>query len=277
MLSLAGLAAPVVCLCLAQTAGSVTVEDELRRAKNEYAYGNYDQAIADLRGLLYPMRLYTDEQVIETRRYLGLSYYLVDQKTDAREEFTKLLYLDPDYELDPFTVAPPIIELFEAVRKEHQPVLDGIRERQSEVKLGTEPAGGFRRTVVVQRTEHSEIATFLPFGVGQFQNGDLGWGIAFATVEAALLGVNIGCFLWLSLQEGDGRPGYYSSEADVVQAIIVTQVVSAALFGVTWSLGVLQARINFVPYIERRQVTDEPLADGTATRWRYNLNFSLNF
>lgn len=264
VLSGVGWAALLAALWLAQ-AQPTKVDDELRRAKNEYAYGNYDAAAQGLRSLLYPMRLYSDEQVIEARRYLGLSYYLLDQKTETRQEFTKLLFLDPDYELDPFTVAPPIVELFEAVRKENQPILDGIREHKSETKLGEDLVRGFRRTVVVNRTERSDIATFLPFGIGQFQNGDIFWGATFAALEAALLGLNLGSYLWLSLQEADGHPGYYSSRADTVQAVTITQVVSAAIFGVVWSISVLHARINFVPTQERRQVTDEPLEASSAT------------
>ena len=150
----------VLSLLLAQAPGdpdSVTVEDELRRARNEYSYGNYDAAAELLSSLLYPMRLYNETQVIESRKYLGLTHYLLGNEEGVREEFTKLLYLDPDYELDPFTVAPPIIELFENVRKEHQPVLDGIRERQSELKLGEDPVRGFRRTIVINKTERSEV------------------------------------------------------------------------------------------------------------------------
>src|SRR5262245_19495455 len=59
-----------------------SVEDQLRRAKNEYAYGDYAKAIGSLQDLLYPMRLYSDDQVIEARRYLGLALVLLGRRDE---------------------------------------------------------------------------------------------------------------------------------------------------------------------------------------------------
>ncbi len=233
------------------------VEDLLRRAKNEYAYGNYDQAAEQLKGLLYPMRLTTDEQVIEARKLLGLSHYLRGDKEEAQEEFGKLLYLSPDYELDPYSIAPPVIELFESVRKKLQPSLDAIRQRKSDEKLGEATALGMRRVIENTVVERSDIATLLPFGAGQFQNGDVGWGVAFAVSELALLTANIGAFLWAnSITPRADQP----AKRRFKDALVVTQYGAAALFGVTWSIGVVQARLRFVPVLRSPPVIrDEPL------------------
>ena len=254
-------------------AGPLSINDTLRRAKNEYAYGNYLVAVDLLRGLLYPMRLFSDEQVIDARRYLGLALYLLDRKGEARDEFTKLLFLDPDYELDPFTVAPPIVDLFEQVRREHQPELDVIRERKTSATVQTQPQG-FKRTVLIHATERSDIATFMPFGVGQFVNGDIAWGIVFAAVELVALGLNVGSWVFLRTRQGD----VLEQEAELVQALVITQFASAALFGVTWSLGIFHARLNFIPSSERRTVTDEPLgAPGAAAGPATGLNLRVRF
>src|SRR4051812_26441559 len=154
-------------ILITQTADPTSIEDELRRARNEYAYGNYDAAVTQLRALLYPMKLSTDAQVIEARKYLALSYYLLDRAEGMKEEFAKLLFLDPDYELDPFTVAPAVVERFEAIRKELKPELDTIRRRRSEEKLGAAQGGGILRVIHTKTVERSEVGTFLPFGVGQ--------------------------------------------------------------------------------------------------------------
>ena len=57
-------------LFLAQTAAIEDVDAELRRAGNEYAYGNYEEAILQLQNLLYPMRLTSEQQVLEARELL---------------------------------------------------------------------------------------------------------------------------------------------------------------------------------------------------------------
>lgn len=235
------------------------IDDQLRRAKNEYAYGHYAQAIEQLNALLYPMRLSTDDQVIEARKYLGLCYYLTGKVTAASEEFKKLLYLSPDYELDPYAIAPPVIELFELTRDKHKPELDAIRQRKTDEQI-KKPAGqGVKRTITERSLERSDFATFMPFGVGQFQNGDIGWGAFFAATELVLLAANIGAYLWAASY----GPTYYDDRDDVrrrVQALTVAQYAAAGLLGVTWSLGVFHARLNFEPTLELpRSVKDEPL------------------
>jgi tetratricopeptide (TPR) repeat protein len=246
-------------LLLAETAETRAVEDELRRAKNEYAYGNYDRAADILSNLLYPMRLTTDEQVIEARKYLALSYYLLDRLDQVGEEFSKLLHIDPDYVLDPFTIAPPVIDMFESIRRQLKPELDAIRQLRSDTKLQQPVKPGVQREIERRITEQSELATFMPFGVGQFQNGQMGWGIAFAVTELFLLAVNIAAYTYTVRMIGD----YRSSERSRVQTLTVTQYGALALFGLTWSLGVFQARLHFVPILESPETVRElPVSGG---------------
>jgi len=234
------------------------IDAELRRAKNEYAYGNYDHAAEQLRALLYPMRLYNDEQMIEARKYLALTYYLLGKLNAASEEFGKLLYLSPDYQLDPYTVPPPIIELLELVRAKMKPELDAIRQRKTDDDMRRGAKAGHVRTIEQTMIERSDFATLLPFGVGQFQNRDYGWGMVFATSELALLAVNIGAYLWASSL----GPTYSDSRLQKrVQALTVTQYGALAAFGVVWSVGVFHARLSFQPMVPGpRVVHDEPVA-----------------
>lgn len=235
---------------------SLTVDDELRRAKNEYAYGNYEAAKKRLLGLLYPMRVYSDAQVKEARLYLGLAYYLLDERNQTEEEFAKLLYLAPDYQLDPFTIAPPIIELFEKVRTKHQKQLDVIRDRKVKEAKDKGPAPGLQREIKVIRTERSEFMSYMPFGLGQFQNEDYGWGAFFAVTEVLLLAANIGSYVWVSTRKVGGLHQYRPSDEGTVQNLLLVQYASAALLVATWSIGVFHARLHFVPVSERTTIRD---------------------
>jgi len=249
----------------------MTVNDELRRARNEYAYGAYEGAVKRLRGLLYPLRLYSDEQVIEARQYLALAYYLQGNEKGVREEFAKLLYLDPDYELDPFTVAPTIIELFEGIRLTLKPELDVIRLRRNIQKIEEPGKAGYVRNIETTVIERSEWATFMPFGIGQFQNGDRGWGAFFATTQLLLLAANISTYL-IASRINDYRP----DQAGLRQALVVTQYATGALFGFAWTMGVFHARLNFVPRYELplKTITEEPLpAVGFGGAMQFQLDF----
>ena len=78
----------------------------LRRASNEFAYGNFEEAVQLLEKILYPVSLDSGESVQEARKMLGVSYYLTDRQKLAQREFKKLLYLAPNYHLDPYSVPP---------------------------------------------------------------------------------------------------------------------------------------------------------------------------
>lgn len=243
----------VIALVLAQAqpaaAPSARPDEVLRRAVNEYAYGNYETAIAQLKALLYPMQLVSDAQVLEARRYLALSYYLTDKRDLMTEELEKLLYLEPDYHLDPFSIPPSIIDAFEKIRERMKPQLDAIRQRRADQRIeeSQERPGTLR---IVERTivERSELATFAPFGIGQFQNGQTGWGVFFAATQTLLLGVNVGSYLYLLFGVGNGYD--QAEHGSTVRALTVAQTASLALFGMSWSLGVLHARLYFVPTVE---------------------------
>lgn len=260
----------------AATSGPVErVDDALRRAINEYAYGNYAATIEQLHALLYPMRLTSDAQVIEARKYLGLSYFLTDNQDAMREEFAKLLYLEPDYQLDPFSVPPPIIEAFEQVRASMQTQLDVIRLRRKEA---TEPVSPIRRIAPLQQIVEtkSDLVSVLPFGAGQFQNGERGLGTFFAVSEAVLLAINIGSFVAATYGIGDN---YASSDKGWVTGLTITQYASLSLFALTWGVGAYQARVNMTPRLTTGvPPTTSALRDpGIALPPASGLSFSLSF
>ncbi len=78
------------------TSPADVIDRDLRRAGNEYAYGNYEEAILQLQSLLYPVKLVTEEQVVEARELLALCYYVTGRLDRMGTEFAKLLYVDPD-------------------------------------------------------------------------------------------------------------------------------------------------------------------------------------
>ncbi len=250
---------------IAQSASPLDVDAELRRAGNEYAYGNYEEAILQLQNLLYPMRLTSEQQVLEARELLGLCYYLTNRFEQVSAEFAKVLYLNPDHKLDPFSIPPPVIEAFENVRRQLEPQLNEIRKQKFDPKITQpEPSPQPAPPVRIEIVERSEFSTFLPFGVGQFQNNDQALGIFFAATEATLLALNIAAYFLAR----------YSAESpEAIQRLMVLQYASATLFGVTWSIGVFEARLHFQPTITR---TLDPL-QAEATTPDTNLSGTLQF
>ena len=126
----------------------------------------------------------------------------------ARDAFVHLLSIDPDQTLDPFLVPPPIVDFFDKVRAEAEPELAPLRERKKQLKEQERLAEEARRRLLAEEQirsgppskiilvqEHVYMLNFLPFGVGQFQNGDTTKGIIIAVSQVVLGAVNLGAIL----------------------------------------------------------------------------------
>ena len=232
-------------------APTLDIDETLRRAREDYTYGNYQASADKLSALLYPMQLRTDEQVIETRKLLGLSYYLLSNIKGAEEEFTKLLYLSPDFQLDPFSVSPPIIEKFEEIRTALKQDLDMIRLSRVAPKPESEEPPGLR--IVEQRyVERTTLPLYFPFGLGQFHNGDVMLGSLFAGAHILLLAVNIGSYFW-----GRSMDGYSPKDKETVENLSTAQFGSLTLFALSWGFGIFQAHLHFVPRLPLPSLIEE--------------------
>ena len=74
-----------------------------------------------------------------------------------------------------------------ASRKQLKPELDIIRERKEEKIRKQKSHGLTLRTVERTIVEQSQVATLLPFGSGQFQNGDTALGTVFLFTEEQII------------------------------------------------------------------------------------------
>ncbi len=180
----------------------VVPERELEIAKALFDTGNYKEALKRARDAMAAAN-FSDTQRIELHRIAALSAFNTADPEGAQRHFLLLLQLNPDYVLDPFAAPPPAIKLFERVRKENFDALNLVRQqmalRAAQEKRETEERERQRveqenarrkvealtQTVTVRVIEkRSFLLNFVPFGVGQFQQGRVEWGITLAVFEA---------------------------------------------------------------------------------------------
>jgi len=101
-----------------QSVTTDSLETLLNRAKEFYYGGEYESAIRELENaLLYLKQLKQTDQV-EAYKYLAFSYVAFGDRARAKAQFKKALALDPALELDPATVSPKIIKVFEEAKAE---------------------------------------------------------------------------------------------------------------------------------------------------------------
>ena len=195
----------VLGLLLLPVAASAQVvpERELEIAKAFFDAGNYKEALKRARDAMAAAN-FSEPQRIELHRIAGLSAFNSGDADGAQRHFLLLLQLNPDYVLDPFAAPPPAIKLFERVRKDNLDALTLLRQqlalRAAQEKRDTEEHERQRleqenarrkiedqtRSATVRVIEkRSFLMNFVPFGIGQFQQGRVEWGITLAVFEAA--------------------------------------------------------------------------------------------
>jgi len=184
---------------LFQAAPAVPNED-LQRGKNAYDRGEFSRVVEIVHPLIYPeIRLQTEGQIVQAHRILGVAYLFEKNQTEATHEFRKLLQLMPDYRFDPLLDPPEVVDFFNAVRKGYEAELgelegkrkamDQARQRDKEEcdKVRAGP------TVIEKRVgRNSFTINFIPFGAGQFQNGQRAKGWAFLVGESLLGAASVG-------------------------------------------------------------------------------------
>ena len=248
---------------------------ELKRAKDRFAFGAWADCAGTLMPFLARHPVLTDEEAVEAWRLLGISEYHLGDQAAARTAFVNLLSFDPDYGLDPFLVPPPIVDFFDKVKREHEPDLAPLRERKRALReqqqlaeeakrrlLAEEQARSGPPTKVIRVQERVYLLNWIPFGAGQFQNGDKGKGTAIAIGELTLALVNVAALvahgqiaddrsrMCTSSQPNCTSPPYTDSDRTLLGRLDTVKYVSAALFWGLYGYGVWDAHRHFVPIVE---------------------------
>jgi hypothetical protein len=268
--------AALVAVLWCTSASADSVSERLERGRAEFGYKNFGNAIMILNGLLYPVvQLTSEEDIVSAREMLGLAHFYTGANAKAENEFTKLLYLRPRHRLDPFLVPPAAVAFFDQIWNEPamKARLEKIeKERAEAAKPVKKPPRTLVRKIYLERDQvsRSRLLAFLPFGLGQFQNGDTVKGILLATGGGLSLSANIVCYsLLVALANDNGK--YAEGDVDLAEGLKIGQYVSLGIFAATWIYGVIDANIYFEqltsgPY---RTVDDqtEPLEDESAALW----------
>lgn len=250
--------------------------EELQRGKNAFDRGEFNRAVEIVRPLLYPdLRLHSDSQIVLAHRILGVSYLFESQQVAASGEFRKLLQLRPDYHFDPLLDPPEVVDFFNSVRKEYSAEVARLEAKRKEAEQARqryrEECDRVRATVVEKRLGRNSFAvSFVPFGAGQFQNGQSGKGWAFLSVEAVLGAVSVGAFA-TNLAVYGLRPqrkcryelgdsvcppeAIDHTDEDRSRWLTRVQVASGALFLGTVAWGIIDAIYYYRPEIQLSQAS----------------------
>ncbi len=236
------------------TAFADSVTERFSSARLQFEYKNFSKAIELLDSLLYPQVQLTSEQnIVKAREMLGLAYFYTGRKDKAREEFKALLYLRPKHRLDSFLVPPPAVRFFDEIWKDPKMKdrLDQIERERIAAQRAAEKKQkhpSVVRRIYLERTitQKSYVMVFLPFGMGQFQNGDTALGITLASTQGLALLANM---LSWSLRWGLEEKGGGYTDPSIAEGLRMTQYASLGVFVGLYIYGVIDAWVDFQPQV----------------------------
>ncbi|GEM_PF-3376474 len=159
---------------------AATVMAVYEEALNAFKYQDFDTAIPLFRKVLARPGHLTRQQKWRAREFLGASLWFNGNKPGAEDQFTGLLIKNPQARLDPAYYPPQMIGDFNRVRRKM-------------IKLGMIKADD--KPAPAPKTDKYKpppaILSYIPFGVGQIANDEVGKGIAFMVAETALAATSL--------------------------------------------------------------------------------------
>jgi hypothetical protein len=263
---------------------------ELDKAFSAYVAHRYGDAEERLRMLLDPQTgaLANPYDIADARMYLGAVLVAQGKKEAADSVFETLLMAKPDYQPDPLRIALEAIDVFIDARTRLRDRLGTLQadmvKQEKEQRSKTE---AFHQQLLARQSVLEKLASedlvvvqpnsrwiaMLPFGVGQFQNGQegLGWvllgGEALFAVSSGVCGV---LSLYAAAQtndaihRNDGTAEAYNRRA---QTESLAGNLFAAGFFATAVLGIVHAQATFVPQRQHFQHRELPPPPPRLSLW----------
>jgi hypothetical protein len=257
--------------------------EEFDRGSIAFGRAEYARTIEILTPLLYPQpRLESEGAIATAHRMLGVAHLFQRQNAQAAEEFRKLLQLRPDYRMDPLLDPPLVVDFFNNILKQQEAAIADLMRKRKEAE--DEEARRRRPPVIIERrlVRNSFALNFVPFGTGQFQNGQRGKGWFFLTTQSVLGAVSLGALTTNFALYGarpkiqcvpappgpnqpqgdnDCSPGFVPTNAqDRSRFLLKVQMISGAAFFATAIWGVVDAVLHYREEVELPGVPVVPAA-----------------
>jgi hypothetical protein len=286
------LAAAVAALVLALPAAAAA--DELQvfeLAKTRFDAGQYEEAASRFAAMLDPANppcekgptdpggapcRITDADLIERARALAAaSLIALGRGGEAEPHIERLLLSNPAYTPNPALFQPEVIDRFTAVRARIREQIEATAKRKADQERAKRLAAqrareaerrwiaGLQRLAAEERVveKRSRWIAALPFGIGQFQNGDTGLGWAFLVSQALAGATTIVSAIVVGGYEGvdvtpeptPTAPGEERQDVDIdalnsqIQTATTINRVAFGAWAALTAVGIVHAQVTFVP------------------------------
>ena len=246
-------------LAVSVPAGAAGQQAEFDKGQQLYANGQHVQADDYFRKAIDSVNPTITEPnlVAKGRMIIAASDMYLGRKADAIAQFELILKASAKFEPDPIAFPPGVLDEFKKTRErlEKEAIAKAAGDKTTKDLLACradlsrvearyeslKTYAGDERLV----TKRSRIVASLPFGIGQFQNGETGLGILFLTGEVAAVAAATIAF---GIHESIPRqPADVGKARSAETSSKVVNLISVGAFFVLAAGGIVQAHLAFVP------------------------------
>jgi tetratricopeptide (TPR) repeat protein len=265
-------AAVRIFLACALTVGVALADDraEVDKARSAFLRRQYDEVERRLAPFADPAAGATRDAAVLPDAYflLAAAYFRLGRADDAAALLEAMAAKRPDAEPDPLLLPPEVVDGFaDAKGRIRERVAEQQKERER-LRLEAEAARARAKKqlderiaklenlarVETIREPHSRWLAAVPFGVGQFQNGDkaLGWvllvgeTLALVTCAATVFIYDTAIDDAYATRDSPGVSRQYLARASNAKTANVVSAITGLALG---AAGLVEAQVNFVPEV----------------------------
>jgi tetratricopeptide (TPR) repeat protein len=227
-----------------------TPSQDLEQANAAFRNGQFAKALPLYNALLYPPppRLSSPTELIQAYEALGVCRVEGGDLDGARREFEKALQLDPNLQLDQTVITnKDAIKLFDDTKFDLRARAEREAARQQHA-LDLERQRKFLASLRVVET-HQRALTFLPFGIGQFQNHDTTKGVLFAAGESITGATSFAIWGYLVSTYGFSNQhlAITPDDASKIRLLEEVEIGTGAAFLALYAWSIIDGNLHFTP------------------------------
>jgi hypothetical protein len=265
----ASLARPTPALAAPAAADAIDEQAEFEKGRNAYRAQKYEEADTRFLRMLDPEHGTLHDRVLikQARMYWAATRLALHHEDDASGQFEIILTEDPQYSPDPLAFPTEVGNAFIDFRSRYSLKLAEIakdRYRRAEERKAQEEAAKQREAARLKLLEtmagqvevtekHSRWVALLPFGVGQFQNGQRRLGWFFLGSESVLVAAGIATIPIYYVDLSNSHDTYSQNHTiaqeylDRANAVRIVNLSVYAALAATVIAGAIQGEAAYVP------------------------------
>lgn len=267
----------VVCALLARAPHARADEaTDVEKGTTSYDAGRYAEGAERFHQMLDPANpnsLKDPKKIQRARAYYAACLIAMKRIDEAKEQIERIYRQEPMYMPDPVVFPGEVLDLFadsrqrfkEQILKESQLHADGAKKAQQEVDdyVAKLRALASSETTVVR---HQRWMAVIPFGVGQFQNGQDGLGYTFLISEIVAAGLSLGSAGVILALSADGTSRLRAGSPNVEWADLNDRLETAHTINLCSNIalaalalgGIVHAQLTFVPEVREQRTRTLP-------------------